>query len=205
MSAARHFAVVSAIQRRGGSQLAAGPSDGELIAWYRAGHAAIVSALTRADPAIRCWTFLPAPSSLAFWARRQAHETAIHRADAQLAAALEPSFDAQFAADGIDELLTGFFGRAGTDAGSAPLGVLVRAVDTGHDWHVTLTADGRKVVGVCRGPVDVANVRCTLAGPASGLYLTLWNRSDPDATGLTVEGDAALLRAWPEDMTVTWT
>lgn len=35
---------------------------------------------------VDCWTFLDAPSPLAFWARRQAHETAIHRADAQLAA-----------------------------------------------------------------------------------------------------------------------
>src|SRR5487761_1601925 len=45
-----------------------------------------IAALAPADPAVRCWTFLPAPSPLAFWARRQAHETAIHRVDAQLAA-----------------------------------------------------------------------------------------------------------------------
>ena len=185
-------------------QLAAGPPDDELIAWYRAGHAAIVSALTSADPGICCWTFLPAPSSLAFWARRQAHETAIHRADAEFASGREPSFEAQFAADGIDELLTGFFGRAGTDTSSAALDLLVRAVDTGHAWHVALTADGREVIGVGRGPGAVANVRCTLAGPASGLYLTLWNRCDPDAAGVTVEGDRTVLRAWPQEMTVTW-
>jgi uncharacterized protein (TIGR03083 family) len=188
-------------------QLAAGPADDELIAWYRARHAAIVSALTTADPGIRCWTFLPAPSSLAFWARRQAHETAIHRADAQLAAGRQPSYDAQFAADGIDELLTGFFGRgerAGTDAGNPPGRLLVRAVDTGDDWLVTLTADGRNVIDVGRGSGDTANVRCTLAGPASGLYLTLWNRSDPDAAGVTVEGDRTVMRAWLQEMTITW-
>ena len=49
-------------------QLAAGPADTELIAWFQAGHAALVSALTSADPAMSCWTFLPAPSPLAFWA-----------------------------------------------------------------------------------------------------------------------------------------
>ena len=38
-----------------------------------------------------CWTFLPAPSPRAMWARRQAHETAIHRVDAQLAAGLPVS------------------------------------------------------------------------------------------------------------------
>ena len=34
---------------------------------------------------MRCFAFLPAPSPLAFWARRQAHETGIHRADVESA------------------------------------------------------------------------------------------------------------------------
>ena len=59
---------------------------------------------------------------------------------------------------------------------------------------MALTADGRKVIGAGRGPGDLANVRCTLAGPAAGLYLTLWNRSEPDAAGVTVEGDRTVLR-----------
>jgi uncharacterized protein (TIGR03083 family) len=186
-------------------QLAAGPADDELIGWFRLGHAALASALTSADPEISCWTFLPAPSPLAFWARRQAHETAIHRADTQLAAGQQrPSFDAQFAADGVDELLTGFFGGAGTEAGDARLGLLVRAADTGDDWHLTLTADGRKVTGTGRGLGELGSARCTLTGPASGLYLTLWNRSDPDTARVTVEGDRTVLRAWPDAMTVTW-
>ena len=40
----------------------------------------------RRAPDLECWTFLRAPSPLAMWARRQAHETAIHRVDAELAA-----------------------------------------------------------------------------------------------------------------------
>ena len=59
---------------------------------------AVEDTLRTADPAVRCWTFLPAPSPLAFWARRQAHETAIHRADAQLAAGPVTPFAADFAA-----------------------------------------------------------------------------------------------------------
>jgi uncharacterized protein (TIGR03083 family) len=66
--------------------LLAGPGDAELLGWFRDGHAELVRALRSADPRLSCWTFLPAPSSLAFWARRQAHETAIHRADAESAA-----------------------------------------------------------------------------------------------------------------------
>ena len=65
--------------------LRGGAPDPELLGWFRAGHAALVETLTTADPALECATFMAAPSSLAFWARRQAHETAIHRADAESA------------------------------------------------------------------------------------------------------------------------
>ena len=92
--------------------LAGGPPDAELLDAYRAGHRALTEALGSADPALACATFLPAASPLAFWTRRQAHETAIHRADAELAA-LGPvtPFEPGFAADGIDELIMGFASR----------------------------------------------------------------------------------------------
>ena len=51
------------------------------------------------------FTFLPADSPLEFWARRQAHETAIHRADAEGAAGESPDFGREFAQDGIAEIL----------------------------------------------------------------------------------------------------
>src|SRR6204780_1534249 len=60
-----------------------------------------------------CCGFLDAPSPLAFWARRQAHEPAIHRADAESAAGDVTPFPAVFAADGIDELLVCFASRGG--------------------------------------------------------------------------------------------
>ena len=54
------------------------PNDG-LAVWFREGHASLVEALLSAPPDLDTWTFMDAPSPLAFWARRQAHETAIHR------------------------------------------------------------------------------------------------------------------------------
>jgi hypothetical protein len=51
------------------------PDDADLIDWFRQGHARLVQRLTDAAPDVECWSFLPAPSPLAFWARRQAHET----------------------------------------------------------------------------------------------------------------------------------
>ncbi|MGH3303568.1 MAG: maleylpyruvate isomerase family mycothiol-dependent enzyme [Streptosporangiaceae bacterium] len=187
--------------------LAAGPPDGELLGWFRAGHAGLVRALTDADPDLTCWTFLPAPSPRAFWARRQAHETAIHRVDAELAAggAVTPAA-AEFGADGIDELVMGFFGRDGRkppaeQRGSRRQRVLVQATDTGGEWLLELTEDGRLAATGRRadGTAD-----CTLAGPAAGLYLLLWNRAEPAAAAVTVTGAEAVLRSWREGMRVTW-
>ena len=49
-------------------------------------NANLIEALDSASPDLEAWTFLPAPSPLAMLARRQAHETAIHRYDAESAA-----------------------------------------------------------------------------------------------------------------------
>ncbi len=47
-----------------------GPADDVLLDWFRDGHASLVRALAAADPDLKCWTFMAAPSPLAFWARQ---------------------------------------------------------------------------------------------------------------------------------------
>src|SRR5262249_27180621 len=76
------------------------PNDGELVGWFREGHVALVDALTNAPDDLDCFAFLPAPTPLAFWARRQAHETAIHRVDAESATRTRTPFVSDFATDG---------------------------------------------------------------------------------------------------------
>jgi hypothetical protein len=153
-----------------------------------------------------CWTFLEAPSPLAFWARRQAHETAIHRVDVQQAAAGagaagEPAFTPQFAADGVDELIMGFLGRdAKRGSWDGPPGTLTLHADDGADgsaqWRV-LSEPGGLAVARENGAAD-----CDVTGPAAGLYLLLWNRRD--ASGLDVRGDASSLAGFREHFRVTW-
>ena len=87
------------------------PADDALLDWCRAGHAALVRTLASAPADTQCWTFMAAPSPVAFWARRQAHETSIHRIDAEIATGDITTFEGRFAADGIDEILTGFLPR----------------------------------------------------------------------------------------------
>ncbi|WP_128092394.1 maleylpyruvate isomerase family mycothiol-dependent enzyme, partial [Streptomyces resistomycificus] len=104
----------------------------ELLAWFREGHARLVDTLRSAAPDIECWHFLPAPSALAFWARRQAHETTVHRVDAQSARGGAPTeIAAGFAVDGIEELLLGFHARDKSGVRTdAPRVLRVRATDT---------------------------------------------------------------------------
>jgi uncharacterized protein (TIGR03083 family) len=186
--------------------LRGGPPDAELIGWFRDGHAALVETLRTADPGVRCWTVLPGPSCVGSWARRQAHETAIHRVDAELAAGQTTPTPADFAADGIDELIMGFFARDAarlTDAqrtGVHP-SLQVRAADTGGEWLIELVAHEGLAASVRRGSGPAG---CTLSGPASGLYLLLWNRCGPAEAGVTVAGDAGVLGAWRQGMQVSW-
>ncbi|MGW1493281.1 maleylpyruvate isomerase family mycothiol-dependent enzyme [Streptomyces sp. NPDC002402] len=174
--------------------------DGEaLVEWFREGHGLLVAALSEAPADLRCWTFLPAPSPLAFWARRQAHETAIHRTDAESALGGTPSpVAAEFAADGIAELLTGFHGRSRSPVRSeAPRSLRVRPVDTDDVWTVWVSTDAPRTEPSEEGPAD-----CELSGTAEQLYLTLWNRLPLSA--VSVAGEADLARLWREMSAVTW-
>ncbi|MFI8962499.1 maleylpyruvate isomerase family mycothiol-dependent enzyme [Streptomyces sp. NPDC053493] len=174
--------------------------DGDaLLSYVREGHAGLVAALRAAPADLSCWSFLPAPSPLAFWARRQAHETTVHRADAESALTGVPGpVDPAVAADGVDELLRAFHARDRSRVRTPePRTLRVRATDTGDVWTVRLSADAPRTETNADGPAD-----CELSGPADRLYLTLWNRLPQEA--VTVTGDAALARLWRDNSAVTW-
>ncbi|MFE1289373.1 maleylpyruvate isomerase family mycothiol-dependent enzyme [Streptomyces sp. NPDC058751] len=176
----------------------------ELLTWFRDGHRRLVDTLAGASPDVRCWSFLPAPSPLAFWARRQAHETTVHRVDAESALGGEPGTVApDFAVDGIDELLRGFHARDKSRVRTEEPRVLrVRATDRPDAvWTVRLSSERPLSEragdpGTAESPV----ADCELAGTAEQLYLALWNRAPfPDVTG-----DTALAALWREKSGINW-
>lgn len=172
------------------AKLFAGLDDADLLPGFRAGLAALVAALSAASPDLDCWSFLAAPSPLAFWARRQAHETTIHRVDAELAAGRDARCAPEFAADGIDELLKGFFSRArGRLVADPAVALAVRTTDTGDAWTIRIEPDRRVVTA------GTADADCRVSGPASDLYLLLWNRWTVDR-GIDVEGERGVLELW---------
>jgi uncharacterized protein (TIGR03083 family) len=164
-----------------------------LLAWYRDGLAELVTALS-IDPETPAWTFSPAsPATVGWWRRRQAMETAVHRWDAQDAAGLPADVvAAELATEGIDEVLTDFVPRALAGPG-APLltGTLhLHATDTPGEWWLDFGGD----VLVTRR--EHAKADAALRGPASGLYLWLWNRQTAAVAGLEVFGRTETVDAW---------
>ncbi|MEU9046283.1 MULTISPECIES: maleylpyruvate isomerase family mycothiol-dependent enzyme [unclassified Kitasatospora] len=171
------------------------PSDAALVDWFREGHATLVDALVKAPADVECWTFMPAPSPLAFWARRQAHETAIHRHDADAAAGVPgPAVGTALALDGIDELVRGFMTRSrATLHSDRPRTLQVRATDGHGTWRLTITQEPPAVTtDESSEPADL-----TLTGPARELYLLLWNRLPAEqARQVEPTGDRDLLDLW---------
>jgi hypothetical protein len=115
-------------------------------------------------------------------------------------------FPAEFAADGIDELIMGFLGRQPEAPGPGPLAgpqpaIQVAVTDDAPAAWLVEVADGGRTARVRRGAGPAA---CTLSGPASGLYQLLWNRCDLAGAAVTVSGDASLAQSWREGTRIRW-
>jgi uncharacterized protein (TIGR03083 family) len=161
--------------------------------WLRTGAAGVIGAVGAAGDA-QVWTH-PGPGPAWYWARRMAHETAVHRADGQIALGQRPQIDPVTAADGIDEWL-GFLAEPDNGEGRASLAGLqgkvlhVHVTDpgvVGGEWMIRPAAGG-VTVEAGHGKGDVA-----VRGPASDLLLVLMRRLPPGDPAVEVLGDAAVL------------
>ena len=162
------------------------PSDpAALVAWVRAGSTNLVEVLASTPPDTELWTF-PGPGPARFWFRRQAHEVAMHRVDAELAAGAPAPIDAALARDGIDEFLDviASFRLRARLVGTGET-VHLHCTDGEGEWLVRLTPDGPDLERT-HAKGDVA-ARST----ASDLLLLLRGRVGSDA--VDVFGDAAVL------------
>lgn len=181
---------------------AAGRAAGDLLDWFDEGWAALLHALGSAPADLDVPFFLRAGDPpLVGWARRQCHETTIHAVDA-MAARLgrtpevgEIWFDAQLATDGVDEVLRGFIPRKriGKLRTQEPLTVVVEATDTGAAWTLNVSEEPTTTVV---GGADSPDVR--IGGPATALYLALWNRGDD------VSDPSGFLAQWRRDVVIEW-
>ena len=165
--------------------------------WLSAGADQVIKAVTAAghDPV---WT-LGGLGPASFWARRRAHEAAVHLADAQLAAGQDIDLAPGLAADGVSEWLT--LVAAGTadpararDLSGDGQSLHFHATDPGlsgtGEWLVKRTPSGITVQpGHARADVAVR-------GPAASLLLVLTRRLPPSDPSVEVLGDQASLTHW---------
>lgn len=169
-----------------------------LLEWFREGHRTLVETLRAAPAELSCWTFFAVDdgASLTFWTRRQAHETAVHRVDAERTAGLPLSpMDPVFAADGVDELVRGIHGLDRSRLRSAaPRTLRIRATDVpGAAWTVHLSQEPPRATYTTDEPEAPD---CVFEGTAADLYLVLWNRLPQER--LSITGDADVARLWRE-------
>lgn len=155
------------------------PPDTELVAWYREGVDRCVRVLTEAPPDRPVWSWSSAGE--ASWVvRRMAHETAVHRWDAEQAAGRDHDIDPALAVDGVDEFFEHFTVR--TADGAEPLGgtVHLHATDAPGEWIVE-EVDAAAPLAVRR---EHAKGDAAVRAPAPTLLLALWRRVPvPEALG----------------------
>ena len=149
---------------------------------------ALLDALRTADPQTPAWHFSPtAPKTVAFWARRTAHDATVHRIDAQLAAGQDGPVDPGFAADGIDDVLTRLIQRRLEFWSTAQLSgtVLYHAADAGRAWTVRLVPGQLPQTS----PETVVEPSASVVGLADSVYRAAWGRP----SRATISGDAELV------------
>ncbi|MFE7351863.1 maleylpyruvate isomerase family mycothiol-dependent enzyme [Streptomyces sp. NPDC057543] len=175
-----------------------GDDPAVLDAWLADGAARTVESLRAAGPDRKVWSW-GWERSTGFWARRMAHETIVHQADAALTAKTDYEVAPELAADTIEEWLeiVAFVQAAGHKEAAELTGtgrsIHLHATDVpGAEWLIEFGEDGF----AWRRAHEKATV--ALRGPLTDLMLVFNRRLPADSDRVEVLGDAELLDFWLE-------
>jgi uncharacterized protein (TIGR03083 family) len=150
----------------------------EALEWLEGGLVPLLDALRSCPPEEPLWGFGLRPRTAAFWRRRQAMETTVHRVDIELAIGISASVAPAIASDGIGEFVDVLLPRQYYRKELPPGQLVVTATDTGDAY-----AHGDPAAGTG-----------TLGGPAEALFLQLWERrTSPE---VVEGGNAQILAGW---------
>ncbi|MCP3998203.1 MAG: maleylpyruvate isomerase family mycothiol-dependent enzyme [bacterium] len=167
------------------------PEGLDPLVWYRKEAARLYEVLAAADPAAPAATF-GRDKTVAFWFRRMAHETLVHRVDAEQAHGYESTVDPELAVDGVAELFDVFATGYPKWASFRPSADLVRVETAERSWAVRLgesfgTKDGRdynKPTSILEPEGEPITV---ISGEPDRVMLWMWGRAPIEQ--LTVAGD----------------
>ena len=154
--------------------------------WFTTIASALVGELKAARADTEVYTWNPKDHSAAFAARRMAHETAVHRFDAQMAIGSPQPIDPELAADGIEEIFV--MVEAWPESGRGEGQTLHLHSAEGNEWLIAMNADGLEVRR------EHAKGDLALKGAVSDLELLLYGR--PPVGEVERFGDDAVLDAW---------
>jgi len=147
----------------------------------------LVNELKSATADTKVWTWNPADQSAAFAARRMAHETAVHRFDAQMAIGKPEAIDPPaLAADGIEEIFV--MVEAWPESGRGEGETLHLHSAEGNEWLIAMNPDGLEIRR------EHAKGDLALKGAVSDLELLLYDR--PPIGEVERFGDDGVLAAW---------
>ena len=172
--------------------------DGDLIAWFEEGVAGLVAVLRMADLDQPSWTWCAHDHSARWWVRRMAHETAIHRADAELAAGFVPELDQALGVDGVDEVINESM-VGGPDWGTVtPTDRVFELRAGGRSWRLrtgvfagTSPHSGTAYTDLATLVFDHAEPEMVVDTDGSTLDLWLWGRGSLPADAVTGDEDLA--------------
>ena len=160
-------------------------ADDDVLEWFREGVEWLSDLLWNAEPGAHVWTWSKR-KDIGFIQRRMAHETAIHRWDAQSAGGLEEPIEQLLAVDGIDEMFDTFVPAQGSPITGTGEAILLFESDSDAEWPLRLTREGLEL------SPDADDPDVEARGTASDLLLMLWGRVPPE--DIEVVGDASLLQ-----------
>jgi uncharacterized protein (TIGR03083 family) len=159
----------------------------EFMGW---GFEAITKALDINRPERPTWSWHHSDFSVDFWFRRMAHETVIHRIDAELAISSVTPIDESLALDGVDEVLD-FLPLLGSwpEAPNVDFGIVSIVASTAAGtkvWDLSFT-DKAATVSAAAEPNETA--RLVISGDAEAMDLYLWGRIDSSDPRISLTGE----------------
>jgi len=184
------FVVETGSQAENKEHLAPYPRTEDYLEFMGWGYEAITKALDINRPERPTWSWHHSDNSVDFWFRRMAHETVIHRIDAELAVGAVTPIDEALALDGVDEVLD-FLPLLGSfpEAPNVDFGIVSIVASTAAGtkvWDLSFT-DKAATVSAAVEPNETA--RLVISGDAEAMDLYLWGRIDSSDPRISITGE----------------
>jgi uncharacterized protein (TIGR03083 family) len=184
------YVVETGSQAENKEHLAPYPRTEDFMEFMSWGFAAITKALDINRPERPTWSWHYSDHSVDFWFRRMAHETVIHRIDAEQAVGTVSKIDEALALDGVDEVLD-FLPLMGSwpEVPNVDFGIVSIVASTKNGskvWDLHFT-DQAATVSATDKPNSAA--RLVISGDAEAMDLYLWGRIDSSDPRISITGE----------------